>query len=338
MWFQVMIAGGMQVKEFFNSRRFKLLIVILFLLLGFIVGAARIGWLDNLPSQIVGVVTAPIRKLSTTITNSATSFLERFTKSEAYFLENEELKEENRLLREQLIEYENFKRENEQLRDLVGIQEQEDEQELVPARVINRDPTDMFYSFTIDQGSLNGISVGDPVRATNGLVGIVASVNYLDAKVITLLNPSIDVGAYAISSLDGGFVKGELELAEGGLTRMFSISISATIGTGDIIITSGVGGVYPKGIPIGTILEVNRETAGTSMYAIVEPVVDVTTIKEVFVITAFRGQGGIEEEVRESQEVDADGSNDVSNGSDGTQGESGDTGADGDVPEQGSTP
>ena len=116
------------------------------------------------------------------------------------------------------------------------------------------------------------------------------------AKVKTILDASISVGAHDARTRDGGVVSGTVELSVEGLTKMRYISNQHQMKVGDIVCTSGLGGIYPYGLTIGKIREIKPEEHDISLYALLEPVIDVRKVTDVFVITDFEGQGEVVEE------------------------------------------
>ena len=153
----------------------------------------------------------------------------------------------------------------------LGIQEEHPEWETMTASVIGRDPSDQFYSFTIDKGTLDGVSYQDPVITSDGLVGIVSEVGPVFAKVTTILDVRLNVACQDVRTQDVATVSGDIALAENGQCRMSLIPRESGVAKGDIIQTAGTSGLYPQGIVIGRIQEVAFEPQGTMMYAVIEP-------------------------------------------------------------------
>ncbi|MFA9380105.1 MAG: rod shape-determining protein MreC [Acetanaerobacterium sp.] len=284
------------MKEFFASKKFKILLGIASMLFGFMVYTAVNSGMVNLLSGTVGVITAPLQQLSVHLSSSATGFFERIIMAEQISEENAELREENRRLREDMVDFESYKAENEQYRQFLELKKQNPDFVFEAAMVIGRDPTDYFYSFTIDQGTLQGIKVSDPVITPDGLVGRVSQVSYTDSKVVTLLNPGIDVGAFDGRTRDTGIITGDLELAMQSRCKLAYLSRDSSASAGDIITTSGIGGTFPKGLILGTIADVKTEQSGISLYAEIVPAADIARVRDVFVLTSFHGQAVSEAE------------------------------------------
>jgi rod shape-determining protein MreC len=146
--------------------------------------------------------------------------------------------------------------------------------------------------FVINKGSNSGISARDPVITDAGLVGYVSEVGLTTAKVTTILSPDLKVGALDNRTNDSGIISGSLEITKTGHTKFQNLSRSREVAVGDYVITSGEG-VFPKGLLIGTIETISNDRYNTSLFASVKPFVDVESIRNVMVITEFKGQGSV---------------------------------------------
>ena len=281
--------------DFFKSIRFKILVAVLAFLLAFMLRAAYTGGLAPMTSQILGILTNPLQKASASVSASFSGLFDRMFRSGEILEENERLKEENRRLTQRQLEFDKYKLENEQLKEYLDIKEKNPDFDFETAFVIGRDPNDRFYAFTIDKGSLDGISLHDPVITEDGLVGMVVEVGPTYAKVATILDVMLEISSYDSRTKDIGITTGRIDLAEDGLCQLTLLQRESGASAGDIVITSNVGGLYPKDLVIGTIREVRTESHGISLYAVIEPAVDVRTVKDVLVITSFEGQASAAE-------------------------------------------
>lgn len=226
------------------------------------------------------------------VTASATASADTPTYDEL-LQENETLKQENAELREQLADYYDVKEENEKLREYYDLKKENPSYKIQPATVIRRDTNDDFYSFTLDIGSSQGVSVNDPVITENGLVGWVSQVDLGTCKVKTILSPDTKAGAVDKQSGDTGIVSGSTSLCDDNLTGFTKIAENNKIKEGDMIVTSGTGGVYPGNLIIGKVKEIKFNSYDTSRYAVIEPYEDIRTITSAAVITEFDTQGEI---------------------------------------------
>ena len=294
------------MKEFFHSWVFKVLLALCIVMFAFLLRATMTMGASTVVEQIVGTITAPVQSLTSGLSGSITGFLDQVLRASEISQENEQLREENRKLIEQMVDYENYKHENESLKEQLGIQEENPQWETMTASVIGRDPSDQFYSFTIDKGTLDGVSYQDPVITADGLVGIVSEVGPVFAKVTTILDVRLNVACQDVRTQDVATISGDIEMAQQGKCKMSLIPRESGIAKGDIVQTAGTSGLYPQGIVVGRVSDVGFEPQGTMMYAVVEPANDIKSIKDVVIITSFKGQGsslsGFEQDVQQQQE------------------------------------
>ena len=136
------------MREFFRSRFFKVIILVFALLLGFMIYAISQNGFGAVSSQIIGTVTAPFQKLSSYISETATDFFGKFVNAEEISRQNEELRQQIAELRDQLVDYGEVKRENDVLREQLGIKTADPSLELVSAAVVARDPAEQPVSYT----------------------------------------------------------------------------------------------------------------------------------------------------------------------------------------------
>ncbi len=258
-----------------------------------VVAAVSAAMGRNIFTDIYARISAPFQQAATGIFNDAAGGSQK--SREELIAENEQLKKEINELAAQVINYDDIKKENEILRKYYGIKDDNPDYKIAVATVIRRDPNDDFYGFTIDKGSRDDVKVNDPVITENGLIGWISEVTVTTSKVKTLLSPEAKVGAMDKKSGDSGIATGSALFSEDGLLMLTVISADNTIKPNDIIITTGVGGVYPADLIIGRVTRLDTNTYDTTPYAVIQPYEDIKTISDVVVITSFEGQGVIEE-------------------------------------------
>ncbi len=272
----------------FNSKAFKVIVVTICILLGMMIYAAANNQLTLLPQKIIGAIVTPVK---TGVTNAYYSFESFFNLDdntyEEVLAENEKLKEEIILLREKQIDYDNLVIQNEQYEEYFDIIEEDANMQYLPALVIGRDNLDEFYSFTIDKGENDGLELNDVVTTPEGVVGIITELGVNYAKVETILNPSVQVGVYSSQSRDTGIVSGNINLDSGEECIMSYLPKDTKLTEDELIITSGLGLIFPKELVVGTVSKIEFDSSGNSKYAVIQPAVDVSDIKMVFVITDF---------------------------------------------------
>lgn len=284
------------MHEFFSSKKFKVILAVVALMFGMMLYSASGDGAENIPRNLLQMVTTPFQQAGAFLSNTVGGWFEGLASARYSAQENEELKKQIADLNRQMVDYEKLKDENEQLREIAGIKELYPDFEVMPAQVVSRDSADRASSFIIDRGSLHGIAVNDPVVTTNGLVGIVTDVAPISARVKTILSPEIDVSAIDVKTDQLGLISGSYTLAQKGTTKMAILSEETAIEEGTMVITAGASGLYPKGVPIGTVKKVDTESTGITKYAEIEPYEDASSVTTVQVITSFLGQGSRLEE------------------------------------------
>ena len=278
------------MKDFFKTSSFRVLLIAVVVLLGLIIYTATAG--GSFLASLLGFVSSPMQSIATDVTGNVTEFLDLdgYSKDELKELVGV-LQEEKAQLEDQLVDYETLKQENDQLKTQLGLEEEEPENELRAASVIGRDPNDVFYGFSIDQGTLSGVTQGAPLITDKGLVGVVTQAYATTSKVACLLSEDVKVAAWSPKRQESGVITSDIATAGTGLLRLSYLSGSTQVQEGDIITTSGEGGSYPQGLKIGTVQSVEKSENDISQYAVIRPFEDLTTVKEVFVITDFPGKG-----------------------------------------------
>lgn len=257
-----------------------------------VVAAVSAAMGRNIFTDLYARISAPFQQATTALSNDAAGSSGK--SREELAAENEQLKKEISDLAAQVIDYDDIKKENDVLRKYYGIKDDNPDYKIAVATVIRRDPNDDFYGFTIDKGSRDDVKVNDPVITDNGLIGWISAVNVTTSKVTTLLSPEAKVGAMDKKSGDSGIATGSAIFSENGLLMLSVISADNKIKENDIIITTGVGGVYPADLIIGRVTKLDTNTYDTTPYAVIKPYEDIKTISDVVVITSFEGQGVIE--------------------------------------------
>lgn len=283
------------MKEFFKSFACKVLGLIALVLIGVMIYAASTGGFSTIPAAISGAVITPLQTAITSLSDGVSGFFGQFGGSGELRKQLEEKDREILELRQKVIDYDKMKEENDWYAEILGLHEQHSDFTFEPGRIIAVDPSGEYGNFSINAGSVNGISAGDPVVTAEGLVGVVYEVNVTSAKVRTILDPATRASATISRNGDTGTTGGSVALAQKGRFRLNKLERNSGAAVGDIVVTSGFGGVFPSGLSVGKIIAVTPESDGLTLYATVEPYVDLGALKNVMVITSFAGQGeGVE--------------------------------------------
>ncbi len=196
--------------------------------------------------------------------------------------ENKELKEKNSELEQSLRELEIVKSENSTLKEYVNLKDKYTDYESIPAYIIQKDISNYSEVMVINVGSNDGIEINMPVISDQGLVGHIISVTEKTSKVETIIDTASTISCVISSSRDMMIARGMLN--ENSSLKATYIPTEATVLEGDKVETSGLGGIYPKGIQIGTIKQVVTTKNITDRYAIIETAVDFSKLETVLVI------------------------------------------------------
>ena len=199
--------------------------------------------------------------------------------------ENETLRRENQDLRLRLTQAEEEAREAARLRQLFGWQQKEP-WKLKLARVVTRDPANWWRTVQIDAGSREGIRANLPVLTTEGLVGRVSSVSLTHAQVVLLGDPNCKASAMVENQPGGSGDQGMLAAAglfDGSLVEMDFFKV-VNVKAGQNVVTSGVGGIFPKGIPVGKIADSRQADYGLYTEARIKLAADLNSLEEVWVL------------------------------------------------------
>lgn len=199
------------------------------------------------------------------------------------------LRTQNEQLRKRNVELEEAALENERLRALVGFGKQE-RFDALAAHIIGRPTVSWEGAMTIDRGADDGVAPGMPVVAERGLIGQVVTVSGGSARVRLITDQRSGVAAMVQRTRAEGVVRGSVE---GALTLEFVPAVTGPK-VGDVVLTSGMGGIYPKGLPVGEIVEVEGRESDLYPRIVVSPLVPLAQIEEVEVLRsgAPGGTGG----------------------------------------------
>jgi rod shape-determining protein MreC len=198
--------------------------------------------------------------------------------------ENEELRNENALLRTQIVQLQEEQKDNDVLYSLLRVARERPESNYVAAMVIGRDANPFMRYVIIDQGSDSGLRHGMPVMTAQGLVGRVDAVTANAARVQLLTDPDSAVNVRLQDSQVDGMLVGSVT----GDVTLDMVSQEAELRPGEIILTSGLGGTYPSNILVGQVASVRRLETALFQSASVQPVVDFSGLRAVLVITDFK--------------------------------------------------
>lgn len=276
------------MKDFFDTWKFKILVIVAVFLVGIMAYAGANGRLTAAPQELLSVVLTPLQKVTSALSGGAASVWEKYTSIDDVMDRNEQLEAENAELRQQMVDYDRIKAENDAYKALARIQDTNSEASYVSAFVIGRDPLDEFGGFTLDQGSTDGVAVNDAIISDRGyLLGVVVEVDATSCKVMTILHPSFNAAGVISRTRENGIITGSADYAADGQCVLTNLDRATEARKGDQVITTGLGGVFPANLLVGTVQEVVPEQSGKSASAVILPGADPRTVKHVFIITEY---------------------------------------------------
>lgn len=246
------------------------------------------GGRANPISAALGVITTPVRS---GLSSLAGWMEDRYNYSFRY----DELAAENEALKQRIAELEEAARtgqdaieENERLRDLLGLRARRTDLTLEDARVTARGASNWTSTLTLSKGTNYGINVGNCVVDQYGsLVGIVSETAYNWCTVITVVDTDLEMGALVARTDSPAILEGDFVLMGQGKLKLTYLPENTQFLSGDQVLTSGMGGVYPSGLVVGTMDEILTDPTGMGRYAVISPAADLDDLRQVFVITDF---------------------------------------------------
>ena len=277
--------------KFYKSRTFKIFVGVLVVLIIGVAAAAAMHSGSSPANSVISTVFSPLQRASSFLAQKFSAFSINFKSSATLSKQVDELNKEIEDLQSQLVDYEQMKSQNALYKELLELKESHKDYKFCEASVVGRDAANPLSAFVLNRGSNDGIAVNDPVIYGKYLVGVVTSVTLTQCTIKTILNPSVNTSAYEIRTRDLGFVTTTAAYAKNGLCTMPGLSSSTAVSPGGIVCTSGVGGIYPRDLIIGTVTKVEDSDTDISATAIIKPGADIASITDVFIITEFEGQG-----------------------------------------------
>ncbi|HET7265762.1 MAG TPA: rod shape-determining protein MreC [bacterium] len=240
----------------------------------------RIGWLGTALEAVLAPPAVALAKVSGAFAD-AWGFISEIgtlrTENQRLSAEVARLREENARLRPDA-------QENGRLRALLGFKQQLPYRSLA-ARIVGRDPSQWFSTVLVDRGASEGVARDDPVITSDGVVGHVIETAGSWARVLLVADPRSAVSVVLDRSREAGVVVGQGQTD----LKVTYLSREADVRAGDLLLTSGLGPIYPKGLPVGRIVSVSRATMFQD--AVVRPTSDLGHLEDVLIVLR-RGPGG----------------------------------------------
>ena len=249
------------------SQRHGIVAFVFFLVLGLLMRQAPLPIRESIVTTAVSTLYFPAQRIVSAVGHY-----------KSIALENEQLKEENARLRQETYHAREGLQELARLHTLVRFDDKWD-YPIVTSRVVGHNPGRFLTTMVINRGTEHGVHENMPVFSMNGLVGKVSKATLNHSRVQLLVDPNLKLSVMDRKTRVVGF----LESMDGvRLTAM--VPTHAGIRAGDTLITSGLGGIFPKGIPVGTVKDIRKSDLDVMRQMDVEPFQDFTTLEEVFVM------------------------------------------------------
>jgi len=276
--------------DIFRSKFFIILLIIACVLtLSTII--LNLSGYGSVVSDITNLILTPFQSFADILKNSISGFIAYFTEFNHMKEEIEDLKarleiaealnEDTRKMAEKIETYEAF----------YGFKKEHMDFELLPAKIITWDSGNYLSVATINKGSFHNIEKDMPVIASKGadkvIVGYISEVGFLTSKVVSIIRAGTYIGAYIERTEETGGVGGEFELEQKGLCRLTDLTKDADLEVGDRIYSSGSSSIYPEGLYIGEVTEVEFDTSIHTITGIIKPAVNFNDIKYVMVVIKF---------------------------------------------------
>ena len=279
---------GKYSREKNPRRKWWLLLVVLVSVFCIVFFAANGRFRVPVSSRAVSLVLSPFQSAVGWVCTQVT-----YLESEVWdFLtlheQNKMLRNEVTQLRVQNLQAQEYASENTRLREMLDYKNTATQFDLKAARVIGRESATWSSMIVINRGTVDGVHEDMPVVTPKGLVGRVVEAGPNSSKVQLIIDPRSSVGTLVQrpESRVNGIVEGDPDNPT--MPRMVNIPKTADVQEGDVIVTSGFGGVFPKGLVVGIVSQLKIDTGGLLQVAILEPAVDFQKLEDVMVITASR--------------------------------------------------
>lgn len=231
--------------------------------------------------ELVAIVLTPVQSLLVRVHRGALGFWANYLDWKSVRRENASLRGENEQLRVQTLQAGETQEENTRLRRLLVLRDRLP-LATVTGEVIGREAGGWVRSLTVNRGRGDGIAQQTPVIMPEGLVGRVVQV-HRGAAVIQLLNdPASTVGAVVQRTRTAGLVEGD---AGGAVRFKFMARDGASVAPGDLVVTSGLGTLFPKGLPVGRVVKIEDKGSALFHFAVLAPAVDFSRVEEVLLVT-----------------------------------------------------
>lgn len=277
------------MRKIFSSRTVVLLIIGFLVVVGLITGSNWFAKRTNTPpffQRVVNDLTGGIAKVISIPTNAVGNRANSLANLLNTFSENKALKSKLDGYAQNKVKLQTVEEENQSLKKQLQLKNTLTDYQTISAVTISRSPTTWNSQLVIDKGAKSGLKKGMPVLGDSGIIGLITEVNTVNSKVSLISDTSEDTNHIAITVKDSaGDTNGILTDydADKKLLVMGSVTNQATMNKGDMVVTSGLGGLVPAGLLVGKIADVTTDSYGLSKKIYIEPASDLSKITSVLV-------------------------------------------------------
>ena len=276
------------MKDFLRNNGIWLLVIALLLSVLIGVGSSLMGGNTDPLSNAVTTVTAPIRNGIAAVAGWAEGVSRYVLRYGEIQQELDSLRAQVAQLQDDLRAAQEASRENEQLRQLLDLAQRRRDFTFEAAKVTARSTTNWESTLTLSKGTDTDVAVGDCVVTEQGvLVGVVSQVGHNWSTVSTVINTDIEMGGLVARTYSAGVLEGDFALMQEGRLKLNYLPEEAQLVSGDEVLTSGKGEVYPSDLLVGRVEGVFTDPSGQSRYAVVTPAAKLDSLIEVFIIKDF---------------------------------------------------
>ena len=277
------------MRKFFKTAGYVILAA-----LALVVGVTLVGHFTKGTSPTARAFQTAAAPLESLITRG----VERVERFRDYARGYDALLAENAALKAQIADMEAEVRlseaanmENDRLRTALGLKQEHTDYDLLDAKIISWSSSNYASAFNLDKGTAEGVAQGDCVITASGfVVGVVTEAGKFTCAVRTLIDPQAAMGATVQSTELSAVAEGDFSLMREGKLRLSYVFEGALLEIGDTVLTSGAGGVYPAGLVIGKVTDVDTEADGYGQFGVVTPSAELSSLTQLFVIRDFEAR------------------------------------------------
>ena len=272
------------MDRFFRNRPLVITVILVIIIFALLIATANMQDVSG-GQTVAGGVFVPVQRFFYQMTDNVSSFFQKTFNTTDLAKENQDLEDQLANLKSELADYDELQKENQRLSELLEYKQTQTNYQFKVAGIVAKDPGIWFETFTINVGSNDGVAVDMPVVTSDGVVGRIEEVGMNWSKVMTIIDGRSGISSNIERTRDVGTVRGRMESEPSDpLLDMDFLPIDTDIKVGDNVLTSGMGGIYPKGLTIGQVVEVGEQ--GNQKKVVVKSAVNFRNLEEIMVMTS----------------------------------------------------